>query len=61
MSVVKEYLTDETKIRIHDDYIGTEEKTKIRELIISLIINKVKKNVLKLKWDIIDDKILLCW
>lgn len=42
MSVVKKYLIDKTKIRIHDDYIGTEEKTKIRELIISLIINKVK-------------------
>lgn len=43
MSVVKEYLTDETKIRIHDDYIEEEQKTKVKELIISLIVNKLKK------------------
>lgn len=39
MKVVKEYIKDKTKIRIHDDYIDTDDKKQIKEIIISLIIN----------------------
>ena len=44
MSVVKEYKNDNTMIRIHDDYINTDEKNKAREIIISLMINFLKNN-----------------
>lgn len=44
MSVVKEYKNDNTMIRIHDDYINTDEKNKAKEIIISLIINLLKNN-----------------
>ncbi len=42
MSVVKEYTNGSTKIRIHDDYINTGEEQKIREIIISLVISRLK-------------------
>ena len=44
MSVVKEYKNNNTMIRIHDDYINTDEKNKAREIIISLMINFLKNN-----------------
>lgn len=44
MSVVKEYKNNNTMIRIHDDYINTDEKNKAKEIIISLIINLLKNN-----------------
>lgn len=39
MNVVKEFTKDKTIIRIHDDYINTDEAKRIKEIIISLIIN----------------------
>ena len=39
-----EYKNDNTMIRIHDDYINTDEKNKAKEIIISLIINLLKNN-----------------
>ena len=44
MSVVKEYKNGNTMIKIHDDYINTDEKNKAKEIIISLIINLLKNN-----------------
>lgn len=44
MSVVKEYKNENTNIRIHDDYINTDEKNKAKEILISLIINFLKNN-----------------
>lgn len=44
MSVVKEYLKDKTKIRIHDDFVGTEDEKRVKEIVMSLVINKIKKN-----------------
>ena len=44
MSVVKEYKNENTNIRIHDDYINTDDKNKAREIIISLMINFLKNN-----------------
>ncbi len=38
MNVVKEYLNDKTKIRIHNDYISQDSKA-TKEMIISLVIN----------------------
>lgn len=43
MKIIKEYSDDKTKIRIHDDYIGTKEDKIIKEIIISLMINSLKK------------------
>lgn len=43
MSIVKEYEKDKTKIRIHDDFVGTEENSRVKEIIISLVVNKIKK------------------
>ena len=43
MSIVKEYIKDKTKIRIHDDYIDKEEQKMAKEMIISMIINFLKK------------------
>lgn len=41
MNVVKEYVNDKTKIRIHDDYISQDSKD-TKEMIISLVINYLK-------------------
>lgn len=44
--IIKEYDDESTKIRIHDDYISFEEKEKeIKEIIISLIVKKISKNL----------------
>ncbi len=45
MHVVKEYIKDKTKIRIHSDYITQENKT-TKEMLVSLVINHIKnKNI----------------
>ncbi len=41
MQVVKEYVKDRTKIRIHDDYI-TKESKETKELIVNLVIDYLK-------------------
>ncbi len=41
MKVVKEYIDDKTKIRIHDDYIS-QEKKETKEIIISIVIEYFK-------------------
>ena len=41
MNVVKEYVNDKTKIRIHDDYISQDSKA-TKEMLISLAINYLK-------------------
>jgi len=41
MNVVKEYIDDRTKIRIHDDFISKENK-ETKELIISIVIEYLK-------------------
>lgn len=41
MNVVKEYIDDKTKIRIHDDYISQEDK-ETKEIIISIVIEYLK-------------------
>ena len=45
MNVVKEYIDDKTKIRIHDDYISKENK-ETKELIISIVIEYLKNKQL---------------
>lgn len=40
MSIAKEYLNGKTKIRIYDDFIEIDNKTK--ELIISLVVEYLK-------------------
>ncbi len=42
MNIVKEYLDEKTKIRIHDDYIDTKEQKEIKEILISLMVNHLK-------------------
>ena len=42
MQVVKEYLDEKTKIRIHSDYIEAKEQQVIKEIIVSLVINFLK-------------------
>lgn len=42
MNVVKEYVRDKTKIRIHDDYISKDKK-ETKEMLVSLVINCLKK------------------
>ena len=42
MNVVKEYVNDKTKIRIHDDYISQDNK-ETKEMLVSLVINYLKK------------------
>ena len=44
MGIVKEYIENKTKIRIHDDFVGTEDEKRIKEIVMSLVINKIKKN-----------------
>ena len=44
MGIVKEYMENKTKIRIHDDFVGTEDEKRIKEIVMSLVINKIKKN-----------------
>jgi hypothetical protein len=44
MNIVKEYSNEKTKIRIHDDYIDTNEEKKIKEIIISLMISQLKND-----------------
>lgn len=41
MNVVKEYVIDKTKVRIHDDYISQENKD-TKEMLVSLVINYLK-------------------
>ncbi len=41
MGVVKEYIDENTKIRIHSDYINEDSKS-TKEMIISLVINYLK-------------------
>ena len=41
MNVVKEYIDDKTKIRIHDDYISQKNK-ETKEIIISIVIEYLK-------------------
>ena len=41
MNVVKEYIDDKTKIRIHDDYISQGNK-ETKETIISIVIEYLK-------------------
>lgn len=45
MSVVKEYKDENTKIRIHNDFINTDEKNKSKEIIISLMISFLRNNI----------------
>ena len=44
MGIVKEYMENKTKIRIHDDFVGTEDEKRVKEIVMSLVINKIKKN-----------------
>lgn len=46
MSVVKEYFEDKTKIKIHNDFINTEEKDTIKEIIISMMIENIKNKAI---------------
>lgn len=39
MNVVKEYMDEKTKIRIHKDYVDTNEQKEAKEIIISIMIN----------------------
>ena len=41
MNIVKEYVNDKTKIRIHDDYISKDNK-ETKEKIVSLVVNYLK-------------------
>lgn len=41
MNVVKEYVSEKTKIRIHDDYISEDNKN-TKEMLVSLVINFLK-------------------
>ena len=41
MNIVKEYVDDKTKIRIHDDYISQDNKD-TKEMLVSLVINYLK-------------------
>ncbi len=41
MNVVKEYVNDKTKIRIHNDYISKDDK-ETKEMLVSLVINYLK-------------------
>ena len=41
MNVVKEYINDKTKIRIHNDYISKDDK-ETKEMLVSLVINYLK-------------------
>lgn len=43
--IVKEYMQDSTHIRIFNDYCSTEDnKDEIKNIIISLLLNKLNKN-----------------
>lgn len=43
--VVKEYMNEKTKIRIHNDFFSTKEDEKeVKNIIISLFIKKLMKN-----------------
>ena len=48
MNVVKEYVIDKTKVRIHDDYISQENKD-TKEMLVSLVINYLKTIMLWVK------------
>ena len=40
MKIIKEYNSEQTKIRIHDDYLQSNEKNpNTKEVIISLVLN----------------------
>lgn len=41
MNVVREYVNDKTKIRIHNDYISKDDK-ETKEMLVSLVINYLK-------------------
>lgn len=45
MNIVKEYMDEETKIRIHKDYIDTNEQKQTKEIIISLMINFLRNEL----------------
>lgn len=61
MSVVKEFTEENTTIRIHNDYINTDEQNKTNEIIISLMINTLKNKNNWLKILLIYAKIKACW
>ncbi|MCI9286484.1 MAG: hypothetical protein HFJ57_00575 [Clostridia bacterium] len=43
--IVKEYIDEKTKIRIHDDFCSTKEKeNEVKEIIISLFIKNINKS-----------------
>lgn len=42
--IIKEYENEKTKVRIHDDFVDKNEEKKIREILISLMINFLKNN-----------------
>lgn len=44
MNVVKEYVNDKTKIRIHNDYISKDDK-ETKEMLVSLVINYLKNRI----------------
>ncbi|MBR2588493.1 MAG: hypothetical protein IKD77_04725 [Bacilli bacterium] len=46
MNIVKEYFDEKTKIRIHDDYIDTNDNS-VKEIIIAIMINSLKNNISK--------------
>lgn len=40
MKIIKEYNSEQTKIRIHDDYLQSDEQNiNTKEVIISLVLN----------------------
>lgn len=39
MSIIKEYINEGTRIRIHDDYIHSIDKSTIKEFLINIIMN----------------------
>ena len=41
-ATLKEFTEENTTIRIHNDYINTDEQNKTNEIIISLMINTLK-------------------
>ena len=47
MSIVKSWFDEGTKINIHDDFIKSDEK-ELKEMIISILLNKIKNNELEL-------------
>lgn len=47
--IVKEYIDEKTKIRIHNDFCSTKDEEKeVKEVIISLFIRSINKNQKKI-------------